>query len=162
MIFLKMLCGPLIWVSSPSSIPVSLRFGLFIVSLISWIFSARINFWDLTFIFIEISHSSIMFSFALGMIAILGAGVLVLSLLLGLFPLGSCCPFWFLGVCGSCVLLKRKFFWDPDRCDHWKKVEYISRFWKLTLGNRDGLGSLSGFTGGMKAECSIRSSLVSW
>jgi hypothetical protein len=41
-ILLKIFTGPLIWKSSFLSIPIILRFGLLIVSLISWMFWGRI------------------------------------------------------------------------------------------------------------------------
>jgi hypothetical protein len=37
-ILLKIFTGPLNWKSSPSPIPIILRFGLFTVSQISWMF----------------------------------------------------------------------------------------------------------------------------
>ena len=45
MILFKMFSGPLSWDSSPSSIPIIFRFGLFIVSCISW------TFWGWSFFF---------------------------------------------------------------------------------------------------------------
>jgi hypothetical protein len=42
LILLKIFTGPLSWESSLSSIPIILRFGLHIVSWISWMFLVRI------------------------------------------------------------------------------------------------------------------------
>jgi hypothetical protein len=47
-ILLKIFTSPLSWESLPSSIPIILRFGLLIVSWISWIFWVR-NFLDFAF-----------------------------------------------------------------------------------------------------------------
>jgi hypothetical protein len=56
MILLKIFSGPWILKLSPSSIPVILRFALFTVSQISWVFCVR-NSLDLTFSLISVSIS---------------------------------------------------------------------------------------------------------
>jgi hypothetical protein len=59
-ILLKTFSGPLIWFSFPSPIPIiGLRFGLFIVFQISWMFHAW-RFLDLTFSLTKVYTSSIL------------------------------------------------------------------------------------------------------
>lgn len=58
-----------------------------------------------------------------------------------LLLLGFCCSLWFLGECGSYVLLPKEFLRDPARCAHqgfWVKCDF--RYWKLALRDEDGLG----------------------
>lgn len=75
------------------------------------------------------------------MIIILGADIGSFLYWLGFMFLGNCCPFWFLGKHGPCVLLGREFFCIPERSGHWGFwVKYVSMYWKLTFKNRDGLG----------------------
>lgn len=60
MILLKIVSGPYIWESS-FSIPIILKFCLFTMSLISWMFCFR-NFLDLRFSLTNVLISSIVFS----------------------------------------------------------------------------------------------------
>ena len=60
-ILLKVFSGPLNWELSPSSSPIILRFGLFIVSQISWMFRVR-NFLHLAFSLIYVSIPSMVSS----------------------------------------------------------------------------------------------------
>jgi len=67
MILLNIFSEPLSWLSSLSSIPIIFRFGLFILSQISWIFCVR-KFLDLTFSWTAVSISfilSLYFSYTL-------------------------------------------------------------------------------------------------
>ena len=75
------------------------------------------------------------------MTVILSADIWSCLCLVGVLFLGFCCPLWLLGECGGCVLPGRKFFWDPDRCGHWRfQVKYVSGYWELISRNGDGLG----------------------
>ena len=62
------------------------------------------------------------------------------------------------------MLHGRKFFWDPDRCDHcciW--VKYIHRFGEETLRKEEGLEVVAReYTGGRKPKSSTRICLVPW
>jgi hypothetical protein len=60
-ILLKIFTGPLSWKSSFSSIPIMLRFGLLIVSWISWMFWVRI-FLHISFLLIVVSMFSMVSS----------------------------------------------------------------------------------------------------
>lgn len=73
-----------------------------------------------------------------------------------------CCPLWYLN-CAGCGLPSSNFFWDSDRCGHWRfLVKCASRYWELTLRIGDGLvGALRGPMGGRKERCSTRICLPS-
>jgi hypothetical protein len=58
MILLRLFSGPWSWDSSPTSLPIILRFGLFMVSQGSRMFYVR-NFLDLTFSLIDVLISSV-------------------------------------------------------------------------------------------------------
>lgn len=62
MILLKIFSVPLTSVAFPSSIPITFRFVLFIVSQISWIFFPTRYVLDLTFSLMKVSISSIVSS----------------------------------------------------------------------------------------------------
>jgi hypothetical protein len=61
MILLKLFSVPLPWVSSPSSVPIICRFGLFMASQTSWMFCAW-NFFQFKFSLAKVSISSILSS----------------------------------------------------------------------------------------------------
>jgi hypothetical protein len=61
MILLKIFSGPSSWKSSYFSIPIILRFDLYMVSQISWMFCVR-NFSDLAFSLTNLTISSVVFS----------------------------------------------------------------------------------------------------
>jgi hypothetical protein len=63
-----------------------------------------------------------------GKILIVGADTWSWLRWVGVLFLGFCCPFWFLGECGGCVLPGR-IFWGPDRYGHcWFQVKCVPRY----------------------------------
>lgn len=75
-----------------------------------------------------------------GKILILDADIWSCLYRVNVLFLGVCCPFWFLGECGSYVLPGIKFSWDPARCGHCRcQVKCVSNCWEQMLRNEDGL-----------------------
>ena len=77
-----------------------------------------------------------------GKIVIVGADICFCLCWVGVLCPDFCCPVWFLGECGDCVLPGRTFFWDSVIYGHWEFQEkLVSRCWNLILRNRNRLRS---------------------